>query len=203
MGTYSDFATISLSSTWYITGTNAGNKGNTQFYVEFIEAGTGSSSGGSTGGNEGGNEGGNTPDTPSNPNLSEGVSIRFEDLANRTTINVEQQVWQQNGITVTNDRNGSTSKINGDFYNPVRFYKGTSATIEYTGMKRIVVKVGTYTGKDYAADLVSSLAGISDITVTRDGLFVTIDFANTADSLHISKMAQQIRVEQITVYTEA
>ena len=53
MGTYNTYDTISVSSTWYITGSNAGNKGSTQFYVEFVEAG---STGGTT-----------TPDTPDTP----------------------------------------------------------------------------------------------------------------------------------------
>ena len=35
-GTYNTFDTISCSSTWYITDSNAANKGKTQFVAEYV-----------------------------------------------------------------------------------------------------------------------------------------------------------------------
>ena len=40
--------------------------------------------------------------------------IDFTDIANRTAYSTEQQVWEQNGIVVTNDKGASTSNV-GDY----------------------------------------------------------------------------------------
>ena len=138
--------------------------------------------------------------TPDTPELGGSVTISFADVANRTTISDLQQVWQQNGITVTNDKAGSKTSINGTYYNPIRCYQGSSLTVAYSGMRRIVFKVGTYSGKDYAADLVTSLEGVTGITVTRDGLYVTVDFSAAVNSFFIPAFAYQVRLEEITVY---
>ena len=79
--------------------------------------------------------GGDTPDTPDDP--TGGNMISFTDVANRESWSGEQQVWKQNGITVTNDKAASTNAIV-DKYNPVRFYKGSRMTVEYPGMTRLV-----------------------------------------------------------------
>ncbi len=39
------------------------------------------------------------------------ATISFADKANRTVYTTEQQVWVQNGITVTNDKAESTSNV--------------------------------------------------------------------------------------------
>ena len=57
------------------------------------------------------------------------AKIEFTDKANRTVYTAEQQVWEQNGITVTNDKAASTTNV-GDYANPGRFYKSSAVTIE-------------------------------------------------------------------------
>ena len=63
--------------------------------------------------------------------------IDFTDKANRTHYSTEQQIWEQNGITITNDKGASTSNV-ADYFNPARFYKSSTVTIEYPGMTKIV-----------------------------------------------------------------
>ena len=56
------------------------------------------------------------------------ATIDFTNKANRTAYSSSQQVWEQNGIIVTNDKGASTSNV-GDYANPGRFYKSSTVTI--------------------------------------------------------------------------
>ena len=62
------------------------------------------------------------PNPNPNPNPSEQADavISFADVANRTAFSTESQVWEQNGIKVTNNKASATSNI-ADYSNPVRF----------------------------------------------------------------------------------
>ncbi len=124
------------------------------------------------------------------------ASITFDDTAKRTEFSTEQQVWEQNGIKVTNNKNESTSNV-ADYSNPARFYKSSSVTIEYPGMTKIEV---TANSASYATALVNS---ISDADVSADGKVVTITLAAAADSFTVAKLSAQVRVDSITVYSDS
>ena len=49
-----------------------------------------------------------------------------------TSLSTTKQVWQQNGITLTNDKGSSTNNV-GDYANPARFYKSSKITVEAPG----------------------------------------------------------------------
>jgi len=136
-----------------------------------------------------GGEGGET-ETPT-------ASISFADVANRTSQSSSQQVWAQNGITVTNDKAASSTNI-GDYSNPARFYQSTSLKIEYAGMTKIVVTCDDYK-TTYPTALQSSITD-TNATVTVDGVVVTIEFANAVDSFVIDALSAQVRVDSIDVY---
>ena len=125
------------------------------------------------------------------------ATIDFTDKANRVSYSTEQQVWAQNGITVTNDKAGSSSNVGdygGEGY-PVRFYKTSAVTVACAGMSTIVFNCDDY--KDtYATDLAAS---ILDGTVTVDGTVVTVTFDAPVDSLFIPELAAQVRVLNIVV----
>ena len=127
---------------------------------------------------------------------SENATISFADVANRTSVSTEQQVWEQNGITVTNDKAGSTSNV-ADYSNPVRFYKNSSVTIAYPDMAQITVNCNS---ASYATALVNSISD-ANATVTVADKAVTIVFANAVDSFVVAALSAQIRVDSITVYT--
>ena len=124
------------------------------------------------------------------------ATLSFADKANRTTFTTSQQVWEQNGIKLINDKGSSTSNV-ADYYNPARFYKSSKITVEYAGMTKIefVCNNGSY-----ATALKSS---ITSGTVTVNGSVVTVELGATSDSYVISSLTGgQVRMDSITVYAE-
>ena len=123
--------------------------------------------------------------------MAEGT-ISFSDTANRTVFNTSQQVWVQNGITVTNDK--STSNVNvADYSNPARFYANSSLTIKAEGnITKIVFNCNT---ASYANVLKESIG--SSATVSSN--IVTVTLSGTSDTFKIAKFSAQVRVDSITV----
>ena len=126
------------------------------------------------------------------------ATISFADKANRTQFDGTIQVWEQNGIKVTNNKAKSSTAV-GDYANPARFYQSSSLTIEAAGMVKIAFTCGTYSGKDYPAALVESIGDTANVTV--DGLVVTVVLNSAADSFTIEEFAAQVRVASIEVFT--
>ena len=119
------------------------------------------------------------------------VTISFADKANRTVFTTEQQVWAQNGITVTNDKAKSTTNV-GDYANPARFYAHSNIKIEYEGeFTKIVISTNS---KNF-----SSLE-IVGAKVTIDGSTCTIEFEAPVSSVVIEDLAAQVRFDEIKIY---
>ena len=78
-----------------------------------------------------------------------------------------QQVWQENGITVTNDKAASTTNINPSYYNPMRCYQNSSLKIEKAGMTKLVFTCAQVSYAEYAPELVNSISGA---TATAEAL---------------------------------
>jgi len=126
---------------------------------------------------------------------ADGVTITFDD-SSKAQWSSEQQLWQENGITVTNNKASSTTNIDTSkkYSNPARFYKNSEVIIEYPNMITIVVNANK---ADYATALVNSCtAG----TATASGTAVTIVLSEATDSYTVSLTAGQVRVDSITVY---
>ncbi len=122
------------------------------------------------------------------------ATISFSDKANRTVFNADQQVWVQNGITVTNDKGSSTSNV-ADYAAPARFYKSSTLTIAYTGMMKIVINANTTA---YATSLGKSVSGS-----IVNGKAVTITFTEAKNTYSFQLTDGQVRVDSIEVYTTA
>lgn len=121
------------------------------------------------------------------------ATISFENVVNRTVFTSEQQVWEQNGLVVTNDKAASTNAI-GDYYNPVRFYKGSSLTIKCTLGNITKIVIDGNAGKP--------VAGIQEsigAEATLDGNIVTVVPNATSDTYTIAQFTAQVRVNSITV----
>ena len=56
------------------------------------------------------------------------ATLTFDDTSKRTSFSTEQQVWTENGITLTNDKSESTSNV-ADYSAPARFYKNSKIII--------------------------------------------------------------------------
>lgn len=135
-----------------------------------------------------------TPDQGGDETPAEALELSFANVANRTSLTKETQVWEQNGIKLTNNKVSSTASDIADYKNPARFYKGTSLTIECTGMKKIVFTCTS--GKVLAQ---SDIASDSNVTVTVNGTVVTIEFTDAVNSFEIAQLSSQIRVSSITI----
>ena len=115
------------------------------------------------------------------------ATISFADKANRTTYTTSQQVWEQNGITVTNDKASSTTNV-GDYANPGRFYKGSNVKIEAPGaIVSISINVSGLDSK-YVTPWGTASNGI--VTITLDG---------TSDTYQFTNLSAQARANSMTV----
>lgn len=123
--------------------------------------------------------------------------LSFADAANRTSFSSTQQVWEQNGVKLTNDKAGSTSDV-ADYVAPARFYKSTSLKVEKAGMSKIVFYLNS--GKP-ASGLTDSISD-SNASVSTEGYVVTVSFTNAVDVFEIPSLAAQIRMDSLTVYAE-
>ena len=118
------------------------------------------------------------------------ATLSFADIANRTHIATTQQVWEQNGIKLINDKGSSTTNI-GDYYNPARFYKSTKVTIQVPENGKI---------QSIAIDC----KGMEEKYVTPwggtvvDGI-VTISLDGSSYYYTYSSMSAQARANSITV----
>lgn len=122
-------------------------------------------------------------------------SLSFADTANRTTFTTSQQVWEQNGVKLTNDKAGSSSNV-ADYSNPARFYKGSTVTVECTGMKEISFTCNNAT---YASALAASIAADSNYTVETTDKVVKVTFVSAVDSFNVGAASAQYRVDSLVV----
>ena len=118
------------------------------------------------------------------------AKLSFADKAQRTSFSTTQQVWEQNGITLTNDKDASTSNV-ADYAGPARFYKGSKVTVTYTSTFTKVVFT-TSGGKNFTSETVEGA------TVTVDGTTTTIEFAEPVSTFSFS-CANQVRVAELSI----
>ena len=127
------------------------------------------------------------------------ATITFDDTSKRTEYSNDIQVWEENGITITNNKGSSTSNI-GNYYDPARFYKSSTVTIAFPGMTKIVIDC---TGKDIKAEHITAWTNnFKDIAeVSIENNIVTVVFISPVDSVTVTMTAQS-RATSITVYAE-
>ncbi len=138
-------------------------------------------------------------------------TLDFTKLENRTVYTAAQQVWVQDGVTVTNDKGasptditnaGDATKNNGH----VRFYKGSTVTIAYPGMTSLLF-YSTAAFKngdnvtDYPGYLKTSLeaTGLGTVTYDEANNKVTLVLASPMDSITFTSGAGQIRLTTLDV----
>ena len=122
---------------------------------------------------------------------AEEATLSFADKANRTAFDTSHQVWEQNGITLTNNKGKSTSNV-ADYANPARFYKSSQLIVETTqGMSKIVFNCNS---NDYAKALASSI-GEGASTSSKD---VTVEL-NGETSFTVETLSAQVRMNSLTV----
>ena len=115
------------------------------------------------------------------------AKISFADKANRTEYSTSKQVWEQNGIVVTNNKGASTSNV-GDYANPARFYKSSNVTIQAPG-EIISISIDC---KGLDAKYVTPWG-------TADNGIVTITLDGTSDTYTFNNLSAQARAYSMTV----
>lgn len=127
-------------------------------------------------------------------------SISFATTANRTEFNTSQQVWVQNGITITNIKGSSSSAV-ADYANPARFYKGSSVKIEYPDMTKIEIDCTGIESK-YVSAWVND-ARSAGTSVINENNIITLTFIEPIDSYTFNGLSAQSRANTITVHGAA
>ena len=125
------------------------------------------------------------------------ATLSFANKAQRTSFSTTQQVWEQNGITFTNNKSSSTTAV-ADYASPVRLYANSQIIVELASgtITKIVFDANS---SSYATTLKNSIG--SAATVSSDK--VTVTGVNAA-SFTVTKLTAQVRLDSITVtYEEA
>ena len=127
------------------------------------------------------------------------ATLSFANKAQRTTFTTSQQIWEQNGITLTNNKGSSTSNV-GDYANPARFYKSSNITVAMSG--KLITKIVFECASGYADELQNSITSGGTVTVSSNK--VTVTLSTPAESFTISNLSGgQVRMNSLTVYYEA
>ena len=121
----------------------------------------------------------------------ESCTLSFESTNQRTEFSTSKQVWEQNGITFTNNK-GKGSNV-ADYANPARFYKNSEIIVEFTSP---IAKIEfTCNTTAYATALQSSISGS-----TVFGKNVTVLLDGTSNTFVIEDLSGgQVRMDNLTV----
>ena len=123
------------------------------------------------------------------------LTISFSDTANRTSFSKTQQIWEQNGIKVTNDKASSNVDC-ANYSNPARFYAGSNLTISCENMIKLEINCAGLDNK-----YVKGWLEVIGATATNNNGIITVEFASPVDSLTYTGLSAQSRAYSITVYT--
>ena len=120
--------------------------------------------------------------------------LNFASTDNRTSYDTAQQVWEENGITFTNDKANSSSNV-ADYSNPVRLYAKSKVTITCGGnITKIVANCNT---TSYATALKNSITETNTATVS--GKVVTIIPSSSGQSYTIESLSAKVFLDSIEV----
>ena len=130
---------------------------------------------------------------PADPALSNAV-LDCTTKDNRVSFSTEEQVWSQNGITLTLKRGEGTAYSDKA---PITFASKGSLTIEGSGIKTIVIETGNTTYGTYVSNCFNGQPGVASVSA-KTGV-VTIVLSEEVDSFTIESLAKQGQIKTITV----
>ena len=123
------------------------------------------------------------------------ATISFANKAQRTEYSTSKQVWEQNGIVVTNEKASSTSNV-GDYSNPARFYKSSKVTIKCNLGNITKIEISGCGENKYATPWNTN----SDAVVS--GTNATITPKSSSDTYTIATLNGQARAGQMVITYE-
>ena len=89
--------------------------------------------------------------------FGEEATLTFDNTSKRTIFTTNQQVWEENGIIFTNNKDKSSSNV-ADYSKPVRCYKNSEIIINCNSLGNIYQIVFKCTSSEYANHLKNSIA---------------------------------------------
>ena len=129
---------------------------------------------------------------PVDPNAKEvEAAISFASTAQRVSQDSEKQVWQNEGVTFTNNKASSSTNV-ANYSNPVRLYGGSNVVVEHEAMTKVLFVCSS---SSYATALKNSIG----TAATADGSNVTVTFVNPVDEFTIASLSAQVRLNSLTV----
>ena len=126
---------------------------------------------------------------------AEEATLSFANKAQRTSFSTSVQVWEQNGITFTNNKSASTTNV-ADYAKPVRLYASSNVVVECS-LGNITEIVFDCNSSSYATALKNSIGTTAPTSVSNDKVTVTLDGAT--NSFTIAKLTAQVRMDALTV----
>ena len=122
------------------------------------------------------------------------ATLTFDNKAKCTSSSTSQQVWEENGITLTNDKAASSTNV--AVYAPVRLYASSAITVKCSlgNIAQIEFVCDTYKNT-YPADLQKSIGAEATVSGTK----VTVTPTATSDTYAVKKLAAQVRLKSVTV----
>jgi hypothetical protein len=127
------------------------------------------------------------------PDLSNAV-LDCTTKDNRVSFSKEQQVWSQNGITLTLNKGEGTDYSDKA---PITFSSKGSLTIEGKGIKTIVIVTGNTTYGTYVSNCFRDQPGVACVSASSGT--VTVVLTEAVDSFTIENLAKQGQIKTITV----
>jgi hypothetical protein len=121
-------------------------------------------------------------------------TLTFDDKAKRTTFTSSQQIWEENGLTLINDKAASTNAV-ADYAKPLRCYMGSKITVNANDgeISKIVFDCNS---SSYATALKNSIGTTATVSVSSDKVTVTLD---DVTEFVVAKLTAQVRMDSITV----
>ena len=123
------------------------------------------------------------------------TTISFASTAQRKSQTTAAQVWENGGVTFTNNKASSSTSV-ANYSNPVRLYQNSQIIVACDNMTKIVFDANN---SSYATALKNSIGTVTGATVTVSSDKVTVTYTNPVDSLNIAKLTAQIRLDSLTV----
>ena len=123
------------------------------------------------------------------------ATLSFANTAQRTSFSTTQQVWEQNGITFTNNKSSSTNAV-ANYASPVRLYANSQIIVELASgtITKIVFDANS---PSYATTLKNSIGTAAAVSSDK----VTVTGVN-ASSFTVAKLTAQVRLDSIAVTYE-
>lgn len=130
------------------------------------------------------------------------ATLSFASKDQRTYFDLEKQIWEQNGITFTNNMASGNTYLS-DIANPVRLYKDSEVVIAAPGYGYITQIVFDCDDTNDDADYMTALKNyITTGTVSVSGDKVTVTFGGLSNTgtYTIDKLSSQVRLDSLTIY---